>query len=113
MKVSRISYTMTRGFLWDRLVIIKNRRTHRVFKPTDSRCTVDIDGTDVVIPTEITKEGGIYLKVLPEDTYDFPVGVYKFDILCPVRDYWLQVAKGTLTVEDPELITDLVDGEPV
>lgn len=111
MKVSRISYTMTRGFLWDRLIIVKNRRTHRVFKPTDARCTVDLGTTKRSIPVSITNEGGIYLKVLPDNTFDYPVGTFDFDVLCLVRGYWLQVARGTLTVENPDLVTSLQDGQ--
>ena len=108
MKVGHLSYTMTRGLLWDRLVIVKNRRTHRVFKPTEAKCNLALEN-DVVyeVPVEITSEGGIYLKVLPEDTFDISVGTHDFDILCPVRGYWTVVAKGTLVVEDLVLVDDL------
>jgi len=110
MRVSQISYTLTRGLLWDRLIIVKNRRTHRVFRPTEAKFTVDLGYTKRTIPTEITSEGGIYAKVVPYDTFDYPVGSYPFEVLCPVRDYWHPVAKGTLVVENSDLITPLQDG---
>jgi hypothetical protein len=109
--VSRISYDMVKGNLWDRLVIIKNRRTHRIIKPTDARCTVDFGTSKYTIPTSISREGGIYLTLTPDQTLDFPVGTLNFDVTAPIRDYWQVVAKGTITVTAADNITPIKDGQ--
>lgn len=109
--VSRLSYTMTRGILWDRLVIVKNRRTRRTFRPSQARAMVNINGVKKSIPCEINKEGGIYLRVDPDETLDYPEGTWDFDIAAPVRDYWQIVAKGTIEVQPLDNITPLQDGQ--
>lgn len=110
--VSRLSYNLERGVLWDRLVIIKNRRTHRIIKPTDARCTADFGTTKYSIPTSISAEGGIYLALTPDQTLDWPDGVeVPFDITAPVRGYWQVVAKGVITVITPDHITPIQDGQ--
>lgn len=108
---NRLSYTMTRGQLWDRLVMVKNRRTHRVLSLSEARCMVDLGTTKKSVPCEIVTGGGIYLQVSPDETLDFPAGTYDFDIVAPVRSYWQVVARGTLTVEELSNITPLQDGQ--
>lgn len=109
--VGSISYKMTRGLLWDRLVIIKNRRTRRVIRPEQARAMIDLSFTKKSIPCEITKEGGIYLRLDPEETLDIPVGTYNFDVAAPIRDYWQTVCKGTIEVSNPDNITPYQDGQ--
>lgn len=106
-----VAYKMTRGELWDRLVIIKDRRTHRVMSITQARCMVDLGFTKKSIPVEITTEGGIYLRVEPSETLDYPIGSYSFDIVAPIRDYWKVVARGTIAVSNMDNITPLEDGQ--
>lgn len=72
---------------------------------------VDLITTKKSIPCEITKEGGIYLRVDPDETLDYPEGTYNFDIAAPIRDYWQIVAKGTIEVQPLGNITPLQDGQ--
>lgn len=99
MATTTLSYTMQRGTEFERLVIVKNRRTRRVVYPDTARCVVQLTGSTKEIPVTISSEGGIKLYLSPADTADFPVGTYNFDITAPVDDgYWNVVAKGTIEV---------------
>lgn len=109
--VGRISYKMTRGELWDRLIMVKNRRTRRVIRPSQARAMVDLGTSKKAIPLEITKEGGIYLRFEPDETLDFSVGTFEFDVVAPIRSYWQVVAKGIIEVSNPDNITPYQDGQ--
>lgn len=106
-----IKYTMTRGQIFDRIVVIKNRRTHRTVKLEQARCMVDLGNTKKTISTTIVWDGGIYLYVDPAETLDYPVGTYPFDIVAPVRGDWQLVAKGTIDVVAMGNITPTEDGQ--
>lgn len=102
---------MTRGQIFDRIVVIKNRRTHRTLKLTEARCMVDLGFTKKSISASIIFGGEIYLCVDPAETLDYPVGSYPFDIVAPVRGDWQLVAKGTIEVVAMGNITPTEDGQ--
>jgi hypothetical protein len=104
---------MSRGTEWERLIIVKNRRTHRVVYLSTARCVVKISDEETKeIPLTISSEGGISLYLDPTGTSEFPVGTYDFDVTAPVDDgYWNIVAKGTITVSDLGNISPLEDPE--
>lgn len=106
-----LPYTMVRGQLWDRLIVVKNRRTHKTMKFSQARCMVDLGFTKRSITATITSEGAIYLYLDPSETLDFPVGSYDFDVVAPVRDYWQVVARGSIAVSNMDNITPLEDGQ--
>lgn len=91
--------------------MVKNRRTHRVVQVSQARCMVDLGSTKKSIPCEIVTGGGVYLRVEPSETLDFPVGEYPIDVVAPVRDYWQVVAQGTLSVVGLDNVTPLQDGQ--
>lgn len=112
MTTSTTDYNVQQGELWERLVIIKDRRTRRKRVPTEAAATVRIalggvtDG-DYVIPVEITSEGGVLMQILPVSTKWLPVGTHNWDMVCTVSRAALLtstpteekvVVKGTLTV---------------
>lgn len=108
---------MYRGEPWERLVIVKNRRTRRVLKFSDARCMAlfptvgTFPAVKYTIPVEITNESGIKLVLDPDATMDFPVGTITFDIAAPIDGYWRIVAKGEIEVADIGNITPLKDAQ--
>jgi hypothetical protein len=105
---------MQRGTQFERLVIVKNRRTRRVVYPETARCVVQLEDETKEIPVTISKEGGISLYLSPTDTSDFPVGTYNFDITAPVDDgYWNVVAKGTIEISNLGNISPLEEAPSI
>jgi len=107
--ISSLKYTLTKGMLWERLVIVKNRRTRRVLKVDSAECYVQAGVNKINIPVTITAEGGILLRLEPSETYELPEGELRFDIVAPVRDYTQVVAQGTINVSSLDTITPLGD----
>lgn len=109
-------YTVTKGEIWERLVIIKDRRTHRKRVPTEANATVLVNDVKYVIPVEITSEGGVLLSMTPENTEWLGAGTYPWDMVAKVSRSalltstpiaQLLIVKGTLTVADPSNITPM------
>lgn len=108
---SRVSYTMSRGLEWQRLVVVKNRRTRRTVRPTEARCTAEVGDRKIAIPLTITNEGGILLSLTEAETLDFVAGTSRFDVVAKVRDHWVPVITGDIVVEDLDLVTALEDAQ--
>jgi hypothetical protein len=122
-----LNYTVDKGESWKRLVIIKDRRTHRKRVPTAAAASVRIaDGVlagDYIIPSEINYEGGVLLSLLPENTEWLPVGDHSWDLVVTVSESALLtstplietlVVRGTLSVLAYENITPMaVDTAPL
>lgn len=73
-------YHVERGEAFDRLVIIKDRRTHRRRVPTEAKATVLMDGIKYALPQYITAEGGVMLSLSPYQTEWMLPGEWPFDI---------------------------------
>jgi hypothetical protein len=107
-----VNYSVIRGLPWERLIIVKNRRTHRVVKPTDSRSYVATTGNaKVEITTMITKENGILLSLTGEETQDLPLGTLSYDVLATIDGVQRPVAQGTITVTALDTVTPLEDAQ--
>lgn len=103
-----VNYTVIRGLPWERLIIVKDRATRRVTKPTDASSYIKTgDLTKTEITTEITKENGIRLSLTAEETQDLPLGVLEYDILATINGIPRPVARGTITVSALDTITPL------
>lgn len=113
--ISVLKYTMNRGEPWERLVIVKNRRTRRILKFDEARCMAKFPAVGsspavtYTLPVTITNESGIKLTLDPDQTLDFPTGTIPFDIAAPIDGYWQIVAKGQIEVSDLGNITPLKD----
>jgi hypothetical protein len=70
---------------------------------------VQVGHTKIDVPLTITREGGLLLRLEPDQTLDFSVGTFDFDISAPIRDFWQLIAKGTLVVSGLENISPLED----
>ena len=83
-KKSRIDYTVDRGELWERLVVLKDRRTHRKRVPTEVSASVKVGDTVYILPSEVTSEGAVLLTMSSENTEWLPAGEYDWDMVATV-----------------------------
>jgi hypothetical protein len=115
-KKTKIDYTVDRGELWERLVVLKDRRTHRKRVPTEVSASVKVGDTVYVLPTEITSEGAVLLTMSAENTEWLPAGTYDWDMVATVSRSALltstplsemMVVYGTLTVQTFDNLTPM------
>lgn len=80
--ISSVEYTATQGLPFERLVMVRNRRTHRVVRPLECWGRIKT-GINSVAPLgiEITSEGGVLLKLSADQTKDLPIGALEFDVM--------------------------------
>ena len=80
--VSRASYSLTKGLPWERMVVVKDRRTRRLVKVTEARGAVKTSATGrVEFGITITNKGEILIALTDEDTRNLPVGNLEFDVI--------------------------------
>jgi hypothetical protein len=110
------NYSIQKGEIWERLITIKDKRTHRKRIPTEAAATILIGSVKYVIPVEITSGGSITLIMTANNTEWLPVGSYQWDLVAKVSRssfYTLTdtsetlAVKGTLTVTDEGNITPM------
>lgn len=115
-KKTKIDYTVDRGELWERMVVLKDRRTHRKRVPTEVSASVKVGDTVYVIPTEVTSEGAVLLTMSAENTEWLPAGTYDWDMVATVSRSALLtstplsemlVVYGTLTVQTFDNLTPM------
>lgn len=111
-----VDYKIKSGEDWERLVIIKDRRTHRKRVPTEAAASIRVDGVDYVIPTEVTSEGGVKLYLTANNTEWLEAGEYLWDMVATVSKSALLTStpltetvttSGTLTVTTYNNITPM------
>jgi hypothetical protein len=107
-----VNYNVVRGLPWQRLIILKDRRTHRVLKPTEARSFVKTSSLGKKeITVEITSENGLLLSLTGEETQDLPLGELSYDVLATINDVQRPVAKGTILVTPLDNITPWEDSQ--
>lgn len=92
--------------------MVKDRRTHRIVKPTDSRSyikTSTLGRTEIT--TTITAQNGILLNLTGEETQDLPLGELLYDVIATINDVQRPVAQGTITVTALDTVTPLEDAQ--
>lgn len=118
-----------RGMVWDHLIIIKDRWSHRRRRPTECSAALRIeDGVnagDYIIPSTVSWEGGVLLSMTAENTEWLEPGTYPYDVRAVIsRSHFFRytssdpaetiVVRGTITVSEYENITPMdSDGNPV
>ena len=92
--------------------MVKDRRTRRTRKVTSARATMQLQGTTTQysIPTEISWEGGVSLKLSYYDSLVLTAGAWDFDVVADFRGYDEPVARGTIEVTGLAPITSLESG---
>lgn len=121
MSITQSNYHITKGLPWERLVIVKDRRTHRVLMPTDAWATIKTsNNTKKTVPLYITSEGGIMLYLSAEETRELPEGELPYDVVAVLTQRsalagggWTSVttpvATGTVLVSSVDLASSLGD----
>ena len=115
-----LTYTISKGLPWERLIIVRDRVTHRIMKPTKAWGSIKTSTTGrTFFSTAITAEGGVLITLNSEETYDLPAGSLEFDVIATVprvypyagtaTEVTQPIAKGTITVEDLNNITPMED----
>lgn len=105
-----VNYTLTRGLPWERLLIVKERRTRYLLRPTDARAYIRTGTLTVAeITVTITKEQGILLSLTAEETQDLPLGDLSYDVLATIDGVQRPIAEGTINVSALNTITPLED----
>lgn len=102
-----LTYHVRRGEYWQRLVTIKDNRTHRVFPVTIASCFIQAPGATVKIPVActVTNQGGILLTMSEDDTLALIDGDYSFDLAADPLTRVRIVARGTITVSSVAQVT--------
>lgn len=117
---NKVNYSISKGLPWERLIIVKDKRTHRVIRPISARASVQTSTTGrKEMVTFITTEGGIMIALSEEDTADLPVGDLSYDVLATYAraapydgasdQITRPVAAGTITVTALNNVTPLED----
>ena len=89
-----VNYDIVRGLPWERLLIIKDRRSHRVVTPSTARAYIKT-GTNSLLEmtTEVTGENGLQLSLTAAQTKDLPTGELAYDVWATCKLYGLDVEK--------------------
>jgi hypothetical protein len=107
-----VNYNVIRGLPWERLIILKDRRTHRQLKPTEARSFIQTGSlSKKEVTVDITKEQGLMLSLTAEETQDLPLGELQYDVLATVNEVQRPVAKGTIIVTALDNITPWEDSQ--
>jgi len=110
--VRTVNYTLVRGLPWERLIIVKDKRTHRLQRPTDARSYVRTGTITVAeLTTTLTSENGIALSLTAEETQDLPLGDLFYDVLATINGVQQPVSQGTISVVALNNITPLEDSD--
>ena len=117
---NKVNYSISKGLPWERLILVKDKRTHRVIRPISARASVQTSTTGrKEMVTFITTEGGIMIALSEEDTADLPLGDLSYDVLATYAraapydgasdQITRPVAAGTITVTALNNITPMED----
>ncbi len=105
-----VNYDITKGLPWERLLIIKDRRSHRVVTPSTARAYIQTSTTSVMeVTAAVTGENGVSLSLTADQTKDLPTGELAYDVFATCKLYGAdvekQVSKGLVNVSSVDRIT--------
>lgn len=84
LKKANVDYVVVRGEIWQRMIVIKDRRTHRKRVPSEAAATIKVGDVKYVIPTEVTSEGAVLMKLTAKNTEWLAEGEYSWDLVATV-----------------------------
>lgn len=109
-----VNYSITKGLPWERLIMVRDQRTHRTIQAYDAWGLIKTSETGrMPITVTITAEGGIMMSLSEEETKDLPVGNLEYDIIADLprkgstTPVTRPVVKGTISVSALGTITPL------
>ncbi len=77
-----VPYRVTQGIPWERLIVVRDQRTHRIIRPVNCWARIKTGELTVAsITTFVTSEGAILLSLTAEETKALPVGDLAFDVI--------------------------------
>ena len=111
-----VNYDITRGLPWERLILVKDRRSHRVVTPSAARAYIKTGTNSLLeVTTEVTGENGIQLSLTAAQTTDLPTGELAYDVWATCRLYGAdvekQVSKGLVNVSTTDRVTPEEDSK--
>ena len=111
-----VNYDIIRGLPWERLILVKDRRSHRVVTPSAARAYIKTGTNSLLeVATEVTGENGIQLSLTAAQTTDLPTGELAYDVWATCRLYGAdvekQVSKGLVNVSTIDRITPEEDSK--
>ena len=111
-----VNYDITRGLPWERLIIIKDRRSHRVVTPSTARAYIQTSTTSVLeVTAVVTCENGVSLSLTAAQTKDLPTGELAYDVFATCKLYGTdvekQISKGLVNVSTTDRITPEEDSK--
>ena len=111
-----VNYDIIRGLPWERLILVKDRRSHRVVTPSAARAYIKTGTNSLLeVATEVTGENGIQLSLTAAQTTDLPAGELAYDVWATCRLYGAdvekQVSKGLVNVSTVDRITPEEDSK--
>ena len=111
-----VNYDIVRGLPWERLLIIKDRRSHRVVTPSTARAYIQTSTTSVMeVTAAVTGENGVSLSLTADQTKDLPTGELAYDVFATCKLYGAdvekQVSKGLVNVSSVDRITPEEDSK--
>jgi hypothetical protein len=109
---SFVKYRATQGIPWQRLIVVRDRRTRRIVRPIECWARIKTNGSSVAkLNTEITSEGAILVSLTADQTRALPEGDLEFDVMA--KTYKRQsLVYGSLTTY-PGRLTGEVITQPV
>lgn len=116
--VTHLSYNLAKGLPWQRLIIVRDRWSHRIQKPYDAWGVIKTSNISrMPFTVNITSEGGILISLTEEETKDLPAGELEFDVVAnlPKRAMFSGdstnitriIAEGTISVSELDNITPI------
>ncbi|NBQ48037.1 MAG: hypothetical protein EBU33_06245, partial [Sphingobacteriia bacterium] len=76
-----VNYSLQRGLPFERVISVKNRRTHNRIAITDPSAFIKLSTTHKKqITAEVLPEGTIKLSLQKDETIDLPAGTYDYDV---------------------------------
>ena len=111
-----VNYDIIRGLPWERLILVKDRRSHRVVTPSAARAYIKTGTNSLLeVTTAVTGENGIQLSLTAAQTTDLPAGELAYDVWATCRLYGAdvekQVSKGLVNVSTTDRITPEEDSK--
>jgi len=111
-----VNYDIVRGLPWERLTLVKDRRSHRVVTPSAARAYIKTGTNSLLeVTTAVTGENGIQLSLTAAQTTDLPAGELSYDVWATCKLYGAdvekQVSKGLVNVSTTDRITPEEDSK--
>jgi hypothetical protein len=111
-------YTLERGESWDRLIIVKDRRTHRPLKVTACQGYMRNGALTQTLNAQVSSEHGVYLTLDEFETWALLDGEYPYDVVATIAAEDRIVQSGTIKVASvsqisPRGAAEQMSGDPM